>query len=219
MATNPESTTTPGPPTAPAPTTAPASPDPTKSTPAVSRRPRPTLSCQPCRRKKLKCDRSLPCEQCKRTRRYNECTYDYRPEYSGDPHYDDSEQRNKYPRLGDSPTATSIGLPTRILAPAPGGGYVDGLQTIEDLQARVRRLENALDQSPQASSVSRYAFDHGSSRRRETHHPTGAFMVKATRSRYHGPSHEINIYNRVCASCYPSFVLAVDKMERTRSAI
>ena len=200
MATKPEPTITPTPTptTALASTLVPSSLDPTKSTLVIPKRPRPTLSCQPCRRKKLKCDRSLPCEQCKRTRRYNECTYDYRPEYSGDPHYDDSEQRNKYPRLGDSPTATGIGLPTRTLAPAPGGGYIDGSQTIEDLQARVRRLENALEQPPQASSISRYAIGPASSRYRETHPPAGAFMVKSTRSRYHGPSHEVNIYDQVC---------------------
>ena len=180
-------------------TTAPALPEATKDPPAhtVSRRPRPTLSCQPCRRKKLKCDRSLPCEQCKRTRRYNECTYDYRPEYSGDPHYsEESEQRAKIPRL-DSPLAGGGNLPSRTLAPAPGTLNADESHTIEDLQARIIRLEGVMEQSPQVIGSSRPLLDYSPSRHRGIHPPVGTFMVKDSRSRYHGPCHETNIYDQV----------------------
>lgn len=38
-------------------------------------RPRPTLSCFECRRKKLRCDRSHPCEQCIKSHRALQCSY------------------------------------------------------------------------------------------------------------------------------------------------
>ena len=38
-------------------------------------RPRPVISCLECRRKKLKCDRTIPCNQCKRSGRESACAY------------------------------------------------------------------------------------------------------------------------------------------------
>jgi hypothetical protein len=43
-----------------------------------SKRPRPTLSRFECRRKKMKCDRLLPCNQCKRADRIAQCSYQNR---------------------------------------------------------------------------------------------------------------------------------------------
>ncbi|CZT21686.1 uncharacterized protein RCC_07551 [Ramularia collo-cygni] len=40
----------------------------TKSPSSSSRRRRPTFACEPCRRKKIKCDRNTPCNQCSRTK-------------------------------------------------------------------------------------------------------------------------------------------------------
>ncbi|KAI2790378.1 hypothetical protein POX_d05889 [Penicillium oxalicum] len=41
----------------------------------VQRRRRPPLSCSECRRRKLKCDRSLPCGQCIRSKTAESCTF------------------------------------------------------------------------------------------------------------------------------------------------
>lgn len=42
---------------------------------SVAKRPRPVLSCLECRRKKLKCDRMLPCQQCLKLNQPSLCTY------------------------------------------------------------------------------------------------------------------------------------------------
>lgn len=42
---------------------------------AVQRRRRPPLSCTECRRRKLKCDRSLPCGQCVRSKTADSCVF------------------------------------------------------------------------------------------------------------------------------------------------
>ncbi|PKY00173.1 putative C6 transcription factor [Aspergillus campestris IBT 28561] len=42
---------------------------------ATSRRRRPALSCTICRRRKLKCDRSIPCEQCIKSKSPESCVY------------------------------------------------------------------------------------------------------------------------------------------------
>jgi hypothetical protein len=39
------------------------------------RRPRPIKSCLACRSKKLRCDRRLPCGQCQKSLRSNQCSY------------------------------------------------------------------------------------------------------------------------------------------------
>lgn len=45
-------------------------------------RPRPTLSCLTCRRKKLKCDREHPCVQCVKSGRADECNYASNAEFA-----------------------------------------------------------------------------------------------------------------------------------------
>src|SRR5271170_4248105 len=43
------------------------------------KRPRPVLSCLECRRKKLKCSRTLPCIQCTKASRATHCSYNEYP--------------------------------------------------------------------------------------------------------------------------------------------
>lgn len=43
------------------------------------KRPRPVVSCLRCRDKKLKCDRSLPCENCVKAQIADTCTYRHSP--------------------------------------------------------------------------------------------------------------------------------------------
>jgi Fungal Zn(2)-Cys(6) binuclear cluster domain len=43
--------------------------------PSGQKRPRPIQSCLPCRSKKLRCDRQLPCSQCVKGRRTERCNY------------------------------------------------------------------------------------------------------------------------------------------------
>ena len=49
--------------------------DGTESSKTMQRRRRPPLSCTECRRRKLKCDRSLPCGQCVRSKTTDSCMF------------------------------------------------------------------------------------------------------------------------------------------------
>lgn len=46
-----------------------------ENTPPEKRRRRPPLACIACRRRKVRCDRKLPCQNCVRARRATSCTY------------------------------------------------------------------------------------------------------------------------------------------------
>lgn len=46
-----------------------------EDTPAEKRRRRPPLACIACRRRKVRCDRKLPCQNCVRARRAASCSY------------------------------------------------------------------------------------------------------------------------------------------------
>ncbi|RJE21593.1 MAPEG family [Aspergillus sclerotialis] len=115
-----------------------------------SRRRRRPLSCIVCRRRKLKCDRSLPCAQCIKSKTADSCTY------AG-------------PRAGPTSNTRSSGTPprSRLQTPTPsnrttapaGGLYVfdsrhkslpnQGSKSghsneLQELRSRVQNLENAL---------------------------------------------------------------------------
>lgn len=69
--------------------------------PETSRkRARPTKSCLECRRKKLKCDRTQPCMQCKKLAREALCIYVGRLDDTlNEGMYGDGESSNKRPRV------------------------------------------------------------------------------------------------------------------------
>ena len=98
------------------------------------KRPRPVVSCLRCREKKLKCDRAVSCQNCRKAGCRAECTY------------------NQHPQSSDSlPRAKRVHLPVegegteqqdQKSQSQPGKGI------IEDLQQRVAKLEELLAGRP-----------------------------------------------------------------------
>lgn len=110
----------------------------------ATKRPRPVISCLECRRKKLKCDRSHPCQQCLKIGRPGRCQYQRgsEPETNGGL---SPAAQPKRPRLDFNPVAENqessfitkkTPNETTLVQPKPG--------IIEDLQDRVAKLEKAL---------------------------------------------------------------------------
>ncbi len=109
----------------------------------ASKRPRPVISCLECRRKKLKCDRTCPCQQCIKIGRPGRCSYQSGQEPEPNAAFL-SRPANKRPRRMSSVADNADDAPiepnfSREQAPTPVRRGV-----VEDLQARVARLERAL---------------------------------------------------------------------------
>lgn len=81
------------------------------------KRPRPVVSCLRCRDKKLKCDRTAPCENCVKASTANTCTYN---------------------RNGVSPAKVEQGHST------PSASSYAAIGSLEDLQARMAKVEELL---------------------------------------------------------------------------
>lgn len=114
----------------------------------VSRRRRRPLSCIICRRRKLKCDRSLPCAQCIKSKTADSCTY------SGSR---DGPTANT--RGSATPPRSRLQTPSNRTAPPAGGLHVFDSRhkavpnpgpksghsnELQELRSRVQSLENAL---------------------------------------------------------------------------
>lgn len=110
---------------------------------ATAKRPRPVISCLECRRKKLKCDRTHPCQQCIKIGRPGRCEYQSGQEPEVNVEYSPSTPI-KRPRLipptenGIQGSLENANTQRQLLPPPPKQGV------IEDLQERVARLEHAL---------------------------------------------------------------------------
>lgn len=115
------------------------------SSPHPRKRPRPVLSCLVCKRKKLKCDRSLPCLQCSRLGRANECKFEDRD--------------------GNSAPPLSTLLPG--LHANPSDANVDG-EAVRDLQKRVKDIEQRLKELPYEDVTSGFRFKPGKKRKGES---------------------------------------------------
>jgi hypothetical protein len=111
--------------------------------PGASKRPRPVISCLECRRKKLKCDRLDPCQQCIKIGRPGRCTYQSGQEPVPNTAYLRGHP-SKRQRL-DTPAAEDGNGDNATLedyhSPVP---HSTGKGVVEDLQERVARLERAL---------------------------------------------------------------------------
>lgn len=121
---------------------------------SAAKRPRPVISCLECRRKKLKCSRTHPCQQCIKIGRPGRCEFQTGQE---------PEPNANYIRSADSPNKRQRLLPPVIRDES--ATFLDGGQAwklepptlrqgvIEDLQERVTRLEHALLAQSNGSSV------------------------------------------------------------------
>lgn len=121
----------------------PDSPDTPDDPLQLVRRARPVVSCLECRRKKLKCDRKSPCQQCLKIGQPRRCVFQEGQEPEPNPVY--SPQGSSKRRRLDGPApydqdAAFIGLDERQESPQP---VVSGA-IIENLLRRVARLENTV---------------------------------------------------------------------------
>ena len=137
--------------------------DPATPSPTPAKRPRPVISCFECRRKKLKCSRTYPCQQCIKIGRPGRCEYQAGQEPEPNTEYTVSSDRpNKRQRvsalfenIGREESSEQPQLRGQEQVSASHGTH--GI--IEDLQARMARLENAVfpqTSHPASSSISRH---------------------------------------------------------------
>lgn len=176
------------------------------------KRPRPVLSCVECRRKKLKCDRLLPCEQCRKASQSAQCTYSTR---QGPPshaqHTDESEsetgqrvKRKTTESKAELRDSVSSGFPvdttpttTTTTTAAPVANEKVGV--LEDLQSRVDKLERLLFTGRTrilASAQDELSNPVEQSAHALLRHP-GILSIKGSRSRYQGPNHKITLLYQV----------------------
>ncbi|KAJ5689820.1 hypothetical protein N7462_004212 [Penicillium macrosclerotiorum] len=185
---------------------------PAESTRVVQRRRRPPLSCTECRRRKLKCDRSLPCGQCIRSKTADSCVFvgSHPGEISG------SSRRMSPPvsrmRLPGSPdeqpagTAGGMFVFDSKMGPKSDSNRVskrNNLTELNELRNRLRALEHALAKpgsmhTPPETSVCDIYSELGTSQNsvegagvddRVRFLPDSSFRGKKAKTRYFGRSH------------------------------
>lgn len=165
------------------------------STPAQAqaKRPRPVISCLECRRKKLKCSRTHPCQQCVKIGRPGRCEYQtgQEPEPNAEysvPHNAPSKRQRLLPTsLHDADEVSWNHVATdRQLPPVVRIGI------IEDLQERVTRLEQTLltqSRNPNgASSISQPDSRHPL-------HPEAAVIESHSMERLPSISSQVSLYS------------------------
>ncbi|KAI9927297.1 hypothetical protein MW887_003684 [Aspergillus wentii] len=171
------------------------------------RRRRPALSCTLCRRRKLKCDRGLPCGQCVKSKASESC------EYAGFQKGQVSNTR----RLGSTPPPF-VQPSGNHLTPSQSGVYVfdakhkqtsnritkppSRVEEVHELRSRVQALENALSRPGAAmhtpETLGYDSFSEGGRRAMLDSQnlteeveslPSGCFRGKKSKSRHCGRSH------------------------------
>ncbi|OAP63524.1 hypothetical protein AYL99_02751 [Fonsecaea erecta] len=131
-----------------------SAPSPASSAPA--KRPRPVISCLECRRKKLRCSRSHPCQQCVKIGRPGRCQY--------------QAGQEPEPNIDFSATLSVPNKRQHLDQPGENDRVRNGSSNhepplaqrgvIEDLQDRVTRLEQALLDQRAARNVSQEPSIH-----------------------------------------------------------
>jgi hypothetical protein len=125
---------------------------------SAARRRRPALSCTVCRRRKLKCDRALPCRQCIKSKTPDQCLYvgPQAGSLSSAPRAEDQDTtvngRARASTDRGSPVYSGVYVfdskhqrfPTRVMKPKSRS------DEMQELRNRVLTLENAL---AKASSI------------------------------------------------------------------
>lgn len=139
------------------------------------KRPRPTLSCRQCRQKKLRCDRTHPCQQCVKGQRETLCVFDkeFSSPQAAEPQRNGGQvSRNVRIRLGPDPSSPALQEKDSI---------------IEDLQARVTSLEAIISASGSSSDKSH----------KSAQPPVGILSRKGNRCRYYGNGYQSGLFDRV----------------------
>lgn len=176
----------------------------------VQRRRRPPLSCTECRRRKLKCDRSLPCGQCVRSKTADSCVFvGPQPGTTADPSHRMSPPISRM-RLPDGPDEQSRGSGGMFVFDAKLGPKSSSSRVskrshsneLHELRNRLRMLENTLRgsnvlQTPETSvsevfseiATSQNSTDAVGVDDRVRFLPDASFRGKKGKTRYFGRSH------------------------------
>lgn len=176
----------------------------TPPTPASEKpkRPRPVLSCLTCRRKKLKCDRSLPCNQCQKSGISPACSFQSKAATPGASLSDHSREPDTNPRRkiarvgldGDITTSNQYGSPLPSRHDVQSANLCSKVtDDVKDLAARVRHLEQELERLHGGYSDSTFA----STRTVRGVWPRGILKVKGSRSRYYSANHKLVLVRQV----------------------
>jgi hypothetical protein len=159
-----------------------------------AKRPRPVLSCIPCRARKLKCNRASPCEQCVKAGRVEECTFT-----SAQSHLDTRQPAESLAVPVAQPKKRQFQEVDRTDAHIPS---TPGLGVIEDLQLRVKLLEDAISTG---SFVDLAARQHAPAAENSDPKVGKTLEVDGTKIRYHGGFHRKALLLQVIIFCFISF--------------
>lgn len=174
-----------------------------QASPLSSRkRPRPVLSCVTCRQKKLKCNRETPaCQQCVIAGRQSECSYFNQPKAAAPPQGQRSISNQSHGNQArtvhqDAPAKSSYET-FRSQSPSGRQSTLHSARgVVEDLQHRVKRLEQHLDVDPRQMKTS---LCHGSQQPPAggPHLDQGSVRMKGGRTRYYSSAHAVSLLNQV----------------------
>ncbi|KAI0015807.1 hypothetical protein F4780DRAFT_44086 [Xylariomycetidae sp. FL0641] len=121
--------------------------------PRSVKRPRPVKSCLECRRRKLKCDRLLPCSQCQRSQRH--CRYAADGELGSVSDGSDAEAPERASKRACPPGEQDSAYQTPVYQAGSQASRGFGTSVLEDHAARIERLEKAvLGKAPSTTSHS-----------------------------------------------------------------
>lgn len=173
----------------------------------VQRRRRPPLSCTECRRRKLKCDRSLPCGQCVRSKTADSCVFVGPRGAASEPSRDMSSpvSRRRMPGSDDQSGNVGMFVFDSKMGPKSSSNRVSKRgrpDELHELRNRLRMLENALSkpnalQTPETSvgdlfsdiGTSQHSSDAAGVDDRVRFLPDCSFRGKKGKTRYFGRSH------------------------------
>ncbi|KAF7853857.1 uncharacterized protein EAF02_011846 [Botrytis sinoallii] len=134
------------------------------------RRRRPAVSCSFCRRRKIKCNRTLPCSNCVRSRTTSNCVYEKFPRSSRAQH--DENRRNSSDKqnydMSDEPASErerglTLGVPSYPAPPTSNNSFTlsptnefiapisDPTSDLEFMRQRIKELEDQLSVATKSS--------------------------------------------------------------------
>ncbi|KAH7163548.1 hypothetical protein B0J13DRAFT_616132 [Dactylonectria estremocensis] len=173
------------------------------ATKAEKKRRRPALSCEQCRRRKIRCDRGLPCVNCIKSN-ISPCTYApthvpasrTRKAASNGREFDAPDVSSHVPARSapvfefQRPSAVTNPAPKAVSSSVPSstvGSTSDG-STVDALAARVRELEQKLSETFLASRLA----DDRLENHREQEHEHAPMKGTVSKTRFFGQSHWMN---------------------------
>jgi hypothetical protein len=167
------------------------------------KRPRPVLSCLECRRKKLKCSRTFPCAQCTKTGGASRCSYNEYAQCTPP-----SEAAHDVSYSEDGGTAGKI-VSRRVTErheeterPSHGSNMtqtsVAKLGIIEDLQSRVKKLEQELkSHTPNLNHLREHERADDYRTKQNDVSFRGVVRLKDSTTRFHGQNQKVALLNHV----------------------